>query len=90
VGGVRQGPTGIPFLQNVTVYQSPDKKSKSGVKRSIFTFRTVSSKQGQGRWEHPGNEPMNLMEDALEWARKEWESTISPEIVAKIVSSIEG
>src|SRR6185369_6175367 len=48
VGKVRQGPTGIPFLQNIRVYQKSvtDKKTgKSSVSKSIMTFRTVSSKQ---------------------------------------------
>jgi hypothetical protein len=101
---IRQGPNarqlvgggpgggGTPFLQGVNVYQTPytDKKGNQAVRRSIVTFRTASSKQkGSGLWDHPGNEPLNLMEEGLAWARQEWETSISPEILDKIYTSLD-
>jgi hypothetical protein len=89
IGEVRQGPSGTPFLQGVNIYQTPytDAAGKQRVRRSVVTFRTVSSKQ-KGLWEHPGNDAVNLMEEGLEWARREWETTISPEILESIVTSL--
>lgn len=102
VGEVRQGPNdrqavgggpgggGRPFLHGVSVYQTADPTSKSGVKRSIMTFRIASSKhKAEGtRWNHPGTEPIHIMEDGLKWAMEEWQSKIAPEIVGKILAKI--
>ena len=87
IGKPRQGGTGTPFLNEVSVYQTKNDKGK--VKRSVMTFRVASSKQrGTFLWEHPGNKPAKIMDEALEWAREEWEQSISPEIVANIISKI--
>lgn len=91
VGEVRQGKTGTPFLQGVGVYQTPYKgpKGEDKVKRSVMTFRTASSKHiFDTRWTHPGTEPLHMMEDALEWARSEWQTKLEPEIVEKIIASL--
>lgn len=90
VGAARQGPTGIPFLRGVSVYQTPSSKAKSGAKRSILTFRTASSKHRDGeRWHHPGLPATNLMEEALRQATEEWEHRVAPSIVARIVAGID-
>lgn len=90
-GWVRMGPTGIPFLHGVNIYQTKYKgaQGEERTRRSIFTFRTASSNQKGRAWQHPGNEPLMLMEQGLEWARSEWETKISPEIIDKILSSID-
>jgi hypothetical protein len=101
IGDVKQGPNqrqlagggpgggGIPFLKGVSVYQTPDAKAKSGVRRDIMTFRIASSKhQGQNRWQHPGNEPTNLMLEGLNLALDEFRSKIEPEIMSKIVADM--
>lgn len=91
VGRERQGQTGSPFLNEVSVYQTEtkDKKGKSKVQRSVMTFRVASSKQqGMGIWDHPGNEGEKIMDEAFEWAKQEWEQSISPEIVANIIARI--
>jgi hypothetical protein len=83
-GDVRQGPTGIPFLQNVNVYQNKNAKGK--VKRSILTFRIASDKQrGEEQWNHPGTGPINMFEDAAKWAQDTWEKDIAPGIINKIL-----
>jgi len=85
LGQVRQGNTGIPFLQDVSVHQFKDAKGK--VQRSISTFRIASSKQkGTGKWLHPGNKPMYLFEEAAAWAQDMWEKEIGPKLMAKILA----
>lgn len=97
IGSVRQGPNarqaenggpgggGKPFLAGVSIYQIPDEKAKSGVRREILTFRIASSKhQGSQRWRHPGTPPMNLMQSGLDWALEEFSKKIEPEIMAQI------
>jgi hypothetical protein len=88
LGAVQQGPTGIPLLQGVRVYQREvtDKATgKKSVKKSIVTFRIASSKhRAQGRWEQPGQEPLNLFDDAKEWAEKQWADEMVPAILAEL------
>ncbi len=90
-GWGRIGPSGIPFLHGVNIYQSQYQApgGETRTRRSIVTFRTASSTQKGRAWQHPGNEPLMLMEQGLEWARSEWETKISPEIIDKIITSIE-
>jgi hypothetical protein len=87
VGKVRQGPTGIPFLQGVNVYQR--KQADGSVRRDIMTFRIASERhRGQGRWEHPGLEPKRIFEDVAEWAWQTWEREIAPQVMEKIAKSL--
>lgn len=89
IGDVRQGATGIPFLQGVNVYQQKDAKAKSGAKKVIMTFRIASSKhESQQRWINPGNEAMNIMDDAAKWALDTWDNEIAPGIVSQVMLSI--
>lgn len=70
-------------LKGLTIYQSKDAKT-GNVRRDIMTFRTVSGGPGsQGKWIHPGYQPKNFLDRAAEWATKEWEEKILPEITAK-------
>lgn len=79
IGAVRQGNTGIPFLQSVRVYQKNMKGG--GVQRGIMTFRVASSKhRGSGKWVHPGLEPRKFMDETAEWSLKIWEQMV-PEIL---------
>jgi len=83
IGDVKQGPTGIPLLQGVSVYQSLDKNGKA--QRQIFTFRIADSRhRDQGRWEHPGTTAVNLMEEGMQWALETWEKEIAPALVDKV------
>lgn len=87
IGDVRQGKTGIPFLQGVTIYQSKvtDKQGRESVQRQIMTFRIVSSKhKGTGRWVHPGFEAKKFLDEAYEWAMREWNQNILPQILRGI------
>lgn len=83
--------SGVSLLQGVRVYQH-QVTSKSGAKmtkRSIMTFRTVSSKmKGSGRWVHPGLEPRKFMDEAYTWALGQWEQKIAPEIMAQLAREV--
>lgn len=71
-------------LQGLTIYQTRDTSKPGNIRRDIMTFRTVSGGEGsQGKWIHPGYKPKNFLEKAGEWAEKEWENTILPEITSK-------
>lgn len=90
-GEVQQGPTGIPLLQGISIYQKmvKGKGGKESVKRSIMTFRVASSKhKGQGRWDYPGVEPTNLMEEGYKWALDQWKSTIAPKILLDLIGKL--
>lgn len=84
IGETKVGATGIPFLQGVNVYQTKvkGKDGSESVQRQIMTFRVVSSKmKGTGRWVHPGTPPRNFLNEAYEWALKEWSTAILPDIL---------
>ena len=90
VGQPMQGPTGIPLLQGVRVYQRKvkNKDGSESVKKEIMTFRIVSSKhKSQGRWDHPGLQAVKLMDEAYQWALKTWETAIVPQISAQIAKN---
>lgn len=90
VGQVKQGPTGIPFLHGVRVYQHKvkDDKGNEKVKRSVMTFRIVSSKHaGSKRWFHPGLPAENLFEEAAEWAQREWSEKALPQLIDALLTA---
>lgn len=83
-GGEKPGRGNTPIFDRVRIYQTQTKNPKTGVvknNREIVTFRTV--KAGMGKWVHPGMEKKQFLEKASEWAMKEWEEKILPEIFAK-------
>lgn len=97
-GEVRQGfsedrKSGTPFLQGLNIYQRKvkDKQGKESVKRFIMTFRIVSSKHKQqpGRWDAPALPPVNIMDEAAEWARQTWEKSVAPELLERISVSLQ-
>lgn len=87
IGQVMQGPTGIPLLQGVRIYQRnvKNKDGSQSTRRDIMTFRIASSKhKGQGRWDHPGNEAVKLMDEGFDWAKRTWEREIIPQLSAAL------
>ena len=77
------GATGIPFLAGAQVTQSLNSKGK--VERSVMTFRVVKEGHEQeGRWYHPGLEPLNAFGQAYDWAMRELETNVYPDIMRKI------
>lgn len=87
IGSVKQGPTGIPLLQGVRVYQHAvkDKTGKEKIQKSIMTFRVASSKhKGQGRWVHPGLEAKRFFDEAAAWALKEFEDRIRDQVLISV------
>lgn len=83
-GGEIPGKGNTPVMEGVSIYQSVTKTGN--VRRDILTFRTVTSNQSD-KWMHPGIEAKKYMDKALEWAMKEWEDKILPEILAKYMDS---
>lgn len=80
MGGPGKGNT--PVLNGLSIYQTVTKTGN--VRRDILTFRTVSSGPGsQGKWHHPGLEAKKFLDRALDWAMKEWEEKILPEVMKK-------
>lgn len=91
IGAVRQGNTGIPFLQGVRVYQKEVKgaNGKTSVQKSVMTFRVASSKQkGSGKWVHPGLEAKKFLDEAADWAQKEFESKIRDGIIVSLTKKL--
>lgn len=91
-GEPAQGPTGIPLLQGVRVYQKKLKgdDGEERVGRFVMTFRTASEshEDQEGRWYHPGTPPVSLMEEATRWAVETWEREIGPELIRRILVSV--
>lgn len=86
LGGVRQGISGIPFLQGVSVYQ---RNTDAGVKKSSMTFRVASSKQyATGEWKHPGNDPVLIIDEVYKWAQQTFENEIIPQILTDFMERL--
>jgi len=80
MGSIGKGNT--PVFKNLSIYQSVNAAGQ--VRRDILTFRTVSSgPKSSGKWHHPGLEAKKFLDRALEWAVKEWENKILPEVMEK-------
>lgn len=92
IGAVKQGATGIPYLQGVRVYQKKLKDASTGrekVVKNIMTFRVVSSKHaGTGRWVHPGVEAKNFFEEAARWATELFDKEIGPKVLEQVAKDL--
>jgi hypothetical protein len=87
VGQPKQGRTGVPFLSGLRIYQrmAQDGFGRPRVNRHIMTFRVASSKQDRGSdWVHPGSAPMKFLDRTYDWAVKEWEDKIKPQILKRL------
>ena len=79
-----QGPklTGsTPFLRGVKVFQ---KQQNGKWARGFTTFRVVSSKHKGQLWNYPGIEGVKFFDEAEQWAGREWDTKIIPEILADL------
>jgi hypothetical protein len=84
IGAVRQGNTGIPFLQGVRVIQKQIAGTQKFAK-NIMTFRVASSKhKGSGKWQHPGLVPRKFFDKAAEWAIEQFLTHIAPRILSSL------
>jgi hypothetical protein len=80
MGGPGKGNT--PVMNGLSIYQSVTKSGN--VRRDILTFRTVSSGPASAeKFIHPGFQGKKYMDAAADWAMKEWESKILPEVMKK-------
>lgn len=87
-GKLHSFPNGIngnesnPDLRGVSIYQTLTKTGD--IRRDVLTFRTVSGGPASaGKWIHPGVTPKKFLDRAGDWAIKEWEDKILPEILSK-------
>lgn len=83
VGAVRQGNTGIPFLQGVNVYQ---KEKEGKIKKDIVTFRIASERHRGQKWMHPGLDAVHILSDVYQWAEHEMRDKIAPQISERIIN----
>jgi hypothetical protein len=91
IGEVRQGATGIPWLQGLKIYQEEVSNPNTGrtqIQRSIMTFRVASSKHmNQGRWDHPGVEEAGIFRDTENWVKEEFDR-MAPDLMRRIMDAI--
>jgi hypothetical protein len=75
------GKGNTPIMKGVNIFQS----MRGGkVRRDVMTFRTVTDGPGsEGKFIHPGFTPKHYFEKATEWAVREWETAMLPEILKK-------
>lgn len=91
LGAVKQGPTGVPFLKGVKIFQHEvEKEGQTSVQRSIMTFRVASSKHAAegNRWLYPGIEGVSIFEEAEKWAIETFNKDIAPKLIAKLITAI--
>lgn len=95
IGDPMVGPSGIPLLRGLRIYQTPlfekndkgqevpklDRKGQQQARRDIMTFRVVSSKQEGLKWQFPGIEGTHFFDDALRWVSSEWEQRLLPDLL---------
>jgi hypothetical protein len=68
--------------QGVRVYQN--KMPDGSIRKDIMTFRVINEKhQAEGKWFAPTKKANNFMDQAFEWAAREWENKILPELQNK-------
>ena len=86
-----EGPSGVPFLKGVRVYQS-QKQGQDGkpkTERFVATFRMASeSQRGQGMWNKPKSEGKHIMDETYDWClaqfSSEWGQKIMDSVSAKL------
>jgi hypothetical protein len=84
-GQARQGMGGTPFLKGLRVMQRTVGSAPPMIQKTAMTFRVVSSlHKGTGRWIHPGIKAAKLIDDGADWASREWENKIRPELLAAL------
>lgn len=91
LGGPQRGPTAhnvgwtSPALNGVRIYQNivRGENGQPRVQRDILTFRVASSKHAGLKWNHPGQDGVRLLDEALTWAQDHWEKEVLPSILAK-------
>jgi hypothetical protein len=68
-------------FKGLSIYQSKDKKTGK-MRRDVMTFRIISeSQRGSGMWNHPGRSGEFIIDKAYDWALKELENVVMPQII---------
>jgi hypothetical protein len=75
------------FSKGLSIYQTKDKKTGK-VRRDVMTFRVISEKhRSEGLWNHPGRSGEFIIDKAYDWALKEFETVVMPQILENIGES---
>ena len=68
-------------FKGLSIYQSKD-KTTGKIRRDVMTFRIISEKhRSEGLWNHPGRSGVFIIDAAYEWAQKELETVVMPQIL---------
>jgi hypothetical protein len=67
---------------------SSKQKGQVGEESTGAWKKKFGEKKSQARWDHPGIEATNLMQEGLDWALAQWEQKIAPGIIAKLVGQL--
>jgi hypothetical protein len=68
-------------FKGLSVYQTKDKKTGK-VRRDVMTFRVITEDhRAEGLWNHPGRAGAFIIDKAYEWALKELETVVMPQIL---------
>lgn len=83
---MQKSPPTKPYLWGVRIYQKEvqNNNKEKTVKKDIMTFRVASEKHAGKKWIHPGLEPMHFLDEAYDWAEKQWIEKIMPDILAQL------
>jgi hypothetical protein len=70
-------------LKGLSIHQNFNPRTNR-VERNIMTFRVISDKhKDSGKWNHPGRNAENILEDAYKWVENTWQNDIFPELKRK-------
>lgn len=68
-------------FKGLSIYQTKDKKTGK-IKRDIMTFRVITEDhRSEGLWNHPGRVGAFIIDRSYEWALKELETVVMPQIL---------
>jgi hypothetical protein len=72
-------------FKGLNIYQTKDKKTGK-VKRDVMTFRVITEDhRAEGLWNHPGRPGEFIIDKSYEWAMKELENNIMPQIMESFI-----
>ena len=81
-------PAKVPLLQGLSVYQKASKNEitgKTSTRKEMTTFRVASASHSGTKWQlTKAIPPTNFLEDAKNWAEKELEEKIIPELLKSL------
>lgn len=68
-------------FKGLSIYQTKD-KTTGKVKRDVMTFRVITEDhKAEGLWNHPGRQAAFIIDHSYDWALKEFDTVIMPQIL---------